>query len=388
MTEPLRIFDDVERTDSAPAYDTEDSFTFLNRVARPSWARVRELTERWFADYPASDQSDLRSRFWKPDAAQHYGAGWELYVYTLYRSLGYEVTVHPTLPDTKRKPDFLVTRDGISSYVECVVFLAAGGSGSGQRSWIFECTNKARDPNFVVNIEVRRDGSERPKAAEIIRPLEKWLSSLDPDELQRRIDTGQAPPYLKLDVRGWSIEYDAWPVRPECRGAGGRLIGAYPMVLGVGDDEVRLREIVKYKGARYGSPDKPLVIAVLNTSGFTDERDMTEALFGTEAVEYIPGQRDSIRTVRQRDGYWRQGPNNRGTRVAAVLLGQNISPWHITHALPELWLNPWADRPLIDTPPFATRTAHDTGQVYLLREATAPPSAVFGLDPEWPHFDR
>lgn len=172
----LQVFDDVERTDGAPAYDTEDSFHFLNRVAGTPWAKVRELTEEWFADYPASEQADLRSRYRETDAPQHYGAGWELYIYTLYRRLGYDVKVHPTLPNTPRKPDFLVTRGDISTYVECVVHLSTGGTprrgGGAESSWIFEATNRARNPNFMVNIDIEQTGSERPKAAEIIGPLE------------------------------------------------------------------------------------------------------------------------------------------------------------------------------------------------------------------------
>jgi hypothetical protein len=384
-----RLFDDIQRTDSAPAYDTESSFRFLNRVARPEWERVRQLVETWFEQYPKHDQIDLGSRFQKDEIGQHYGAWWELYVYTLYRRLGYEVSVHPTLPNTKRKPDFLITCGDASTYVECVVHLSAGGSGGGQRAWIFECTNKARDPNFMVNIEIRQNGSERPKAAEIIGPLEKWLSSLDPDDVSQKIDAGQAPPYFTLTVRGWVIEYDAWPVRPERRGVGGRLIGVYPLLTAsVSDDEVRLRDIVKYKGGRYGSPDKPLAIAVLNTSGFSEERDMVEALFGTEAVEYIPGQPDSVHKVRLRDGYWRQGPPRRGSRVAAVLLGQSISPWNVATTLPQVFLNPWADRPIAAMPPFQTITARDTGEAYEASQAGMEPGAVFGLDPEWPHFER
>lgn len=191
-----------------------------------------------------------------------------------------------------------------------------------------------------------------------------------------------------LAVRGWVIEYDAWPVKPERRGEGGRLIGVYPPVsASISNEMLRLRDIVKYKGGRYGLPDKPLAVALLNTSGFTEEREMTEALFGTEAVEHSPGQRDSVRAVRQRDGYWRQGPPKRGSRVSAVLLGQNIYPWRITADAPRLWVNPWADRPMVDSPPLTAFTAHDTGEVYQVRSGLTP-DTIFGLAPEWPGFER
>ena len=48
-----RIFDDFHRTDPAPAYDTESSYHFLNRVARPQWELVRNPVDEWFSDYRA-----------------------------------------------------------------------------------------------------------------------------------------------------------------------------------------------------------------------------------------------------------------------------------------------------------------------------------------------
>jgi hypothetical protein len=111
------LFDDRSR--SGPAYKTdgESVFDFYNRVDRPEWARARDELEDWYSQYP-DDNGDLRKRFRKPGADQHFGAWWELWVYTFYRLLGYEVTPHPTMPNGT-KPDFLVSRNGRSTYVEC-----------------------------------------------------------------------------------------------------------------------------------------------------------------------------------------------------------------------------------------------------------------------------
>jgi hypothetical protein len=387
-----RIFDDFERTDPAPASDMESSYHFLNRVARPQWELVRNLVEEWFSDYPVAAQADLRSRLQKDDYGQHIGAWWELYTYTLFRRLGYQVSIHPELKNTSRQPDFLVTRDEVSMYVECVIFLTrlapVNGQGGGERSWIFEATNQASNPNFLVDIEIRQSGTQRPKAAEIVRPLEDWLSSLDPDEVIQQIDAGMGAPELVLTVRGWTIEYGAWPVKPESRGEKGRLIGAYPMTGGfTGSEMFRYRDIVSRKGGHYGLPDKPLMVAVLNTSGLLEQNDVAEALFGSREVEYYEGQPESVRSVRKRDGYWRQGPPKRGSRVCAVLDGENIYPWRVVAQLPKLWINPWPEASLPTTLPFATYTAHDTGEVYQSESGTSS-DAVFDLSADWPGFTR
>lgn len=178
-------------------------------------------------------------------------------------------------------------------------------------------------------------------------------------------------------------------VLPERRGEGGRLIGVYPTVTAfISNDMLRIRDLVKYKGGRYGSPDKPLQIAILNTSGFAEAQEIQEALFGTEALSYFVGQPDSTHLVRKRDGYWRQGPPVRGSRVSAVLVGQNIYPWRICAETPKLWINPWADKHMIDPPLLETHTARDTGEVHQVRAAGSAPDAIFGLDREWPGFQR
>jgi hypothetical protein len=238
----------------------------------------------------------------------------------------------------------------------------------------------------MVDIEIRQTGT-RPKAVEITGPLEVWLSSLDPDQVERQIKAGSGSPVFVLDVRGWTIEYGAWPVKPERRGEGGRLIGVYPLVGAfISNEMLQLRDLVKRKGGHYGLPDKPLTVAVLNTSGFAEDREVSEALFGTEVARYIPGERGSVRMVRQRDGYWRQGPPKRGSRVSAVLVGQNIYPWRITAQTPKLWINPWADKPMADPPFLETYTARDTGEVHQVRSAGATPDAIFRLDRDWPGF--
>jgi hypothetical protein len=240
----------------------------------------------------------------------------------------------------------------------------------------------------MVDIEIRRSAARRPKAREIVEPLENWLSSLDPDEVTDQIAAGMAVPQLVLNPGDWIIDYVAWPVEPEHRGEKGRLIGMYPMTGGFTSSEVvHYREIVSRKGGRYGQPDKPLIVAVLNTSGFFDQNDVAEALFGSEVFEYIPGQDTFMKTVRRRDGYWRQGPPPRGARVSAILDGENLYPWRVSDHLPKLWINPWAEKPVTANLPFATFTAHDTGEVYQQESGTSA-EAVLGLSADWPGFAR
>jgi hypothetical protein len=117
----MMLFDDTERYDASPSAYSEDTFSFYNRVAGPTWTRIRRTLDGWFADYPVEHSADLRGRFRSNREGAHASAFWEMYLHHLFGRLGYEVTVHPTVPDTTRQPDFEITRGDERLYVEAAV---------------------------------------------------------------------------------------------------------------------------------------------------------------------------------------------------------------------------------------------------------------------------
>ncbi len=378
------LFDDLVRTDPAPAGHGEDSFTFMNRVDRPFWRRVRDQLEEWFSEYPQDAAADLVSRFRESDPGQHFAAWWELYLFTLYRRLGYSVTVHPTVTGTTTQPDFLVVRDDEQLYVEAAAVFSGivdkEQNGDG-KAWIYDVVNKATNPNFHVELDFHRLGTQRPKATELIQPLEQWLTGLDPDE----IDAGQEPPKFHLPVGDWGLIFTALPVKREHRGKPGRLLSIYPVSAGVVNDKEMVRKTLKGKGGHYGLLDKPFVIALLCMSSFMEDDDIEQALFGSLAYQYYVGEprRHEGQWVRQRDGFWMRGTKPQGTRVSAVLAGTGLMPWRPARQLPRLWLNPWATKPLTVTDPFPTATANDLG-LAVSTDTNVEAHLVLGLPKDWP----
>ena len=97
---------------------------------------------------------------------------------------------------------------------------------------------------------------------------------------------------------------------------------------------------------------------MLNWTTFGSPDKVDQAVFGSQGISY-----------RLEDGYWHPGPPPRGGRVSAVMFSQHLCASRVLAELPTLWLNPWANKPLLDRLPFATRTAHDTGEVFLAAES-------------------
>jgi hypothetical protein len=84
-------------------------------------AAPRAVLEDWFSRWPTDSRPDLRARLRAKDDGQFLGAFWELYLHELHLRLGFECERDPELPDSPRRPDFLVHGAGGSFYLEATV---------------------------------------------------------------------------------------------------------------------------------------------------------------------------------------------------------------------------------------------------------------------------
>lgn len=386
--DPQRLFDSIERVDERPALHTESRFSFLNRSAGDQWQRVREKMEGYFATYSTFGVSDLRERFRSSDDRQHISAWWELYIFTLLHRSGYEVQLHPELPNSDSRPDFMAIRQGEHLYLEATVVFSGvepdeENENPSRAAWIFDLTNMAQSAEFMVGLNILKHGTERPAARDLVPRLERWLSGLDPDSISADIAAGDEPPVMVLDVRDWTLEYEAIPLDVEHRGRSGRLLGMY----GIEGGDIRvddaLRKALRRKAKKYRDLDFPLVLAAMMEPSFSGDDDAESALLGPKAIQYYEGVRDSPRWVRLRNGLWarRDGPSAR--HVSAAIVSVSIEPWTHHLQLPKVWLNPWAERPIVDLFGLPLGLA-DSGGAISYRDGTRSAATVFGLPGEWP----
>jgi hypothetical protein len=379
------LFDSIPRR-SGPAAYSESHFAFLNRRDGPEWQRVRDLADAWYIDHP-DPNGGLRARFREHDIRQHAGAWWELYSYTLFRRLGYDVDVDPVVPGGTGRPDLLVTRGDARVYVECAVLFEDGSrKASDSEAWLKDCIDAARNPDFMVGIVFERFGSLRPKKRHVTHEIENWLASLDYNSVLEASGEGNAPsfPSQTFDFVDSRVKLTALPVHPDARGNDmGRIGfgpggGAFP-IQSVGE----IRKMIKDKASQCRGVDAPLIVAIANWTTFASAREVEEALFGSRAIKR---NELSAYMIRARDGYWYPGPPPRGSSISAIMFGEHIHTSQVVGKLPTLWLNPWAHKPILAQLPFETHTAHDTGEVFLLAEASTSPDALFDLPSNWPGF--
>jgi len=385
----MKVFDDFTRVDGSPARHTESHFEFLNRARDAQWQRTRDQIEEYFAIFPSSGQVDLRARLRSRDDRQHTSAWWELYIFTLFRVSGYEVVIHPRSNDSGNKPDYLASSGDRRFYVEATVvfegvILDEEGADPIRDAWIYDLTNDASNPDYLVGLSIVKHGSVRPGRRDLVPQLEQWLSSLDYADAYNRLNSSGETFTRIFEVRDWILEYEALPTSPEHRGKPGRLLGIHEGEGGNIKVDDALRKALRRKAKRYGDLDAPLILAAMMESSFAGDDDAESALIGPHAVQYVEGIPDSVKWIREPDGLWFRSTGPVVRHVPAAIVSTAIRPWAHNSRLPRIWHNPWAHARFDEFEDFPTGIIGKRGGV-TLRDATIQPSAVFGLDADWPH---
>ena len=386
-----RVFDDIVRTDSSPAAHAESSADFLNRVQGTYWDQVRQLVEDWASRLDSESFADLSKRLRSPDHRQSQGAFLELYLHESFLRAGYRVEPHPVLEGTSRRPDFLATKDGHGMYLEARSISPSDSdvARSNRLNQVYDALNQLESPNFFLWIDAEQQGTRPLPAKPLRRELERWLNSLDPDEVTQRAQNNfdeKALPSRKWARDGWIIHLEAMPKSPEARGEPGlRALGAFGgRSAGVIDEAPSIKRALSKKGSAYGTLDYPLVVALGTYMFDSDHFHIMNALYGQSSValQRLPDGRTIPHPVRTPDGYWSSPDGWRRQNVAGVLMVNQLQPYSIGSQIPNLWVHPDTRHELEALPTWnkatliGTEIQHDTPRT--------SPLGFFGLPSPWP----
>lgn len=316
----IRLFDDLPRTHEFPSGYSEPSFEYLNRSANEPIRKIREVLEDWFSRYPESDQVELRKRFRSRKEHNHSSALFELWLHEILFQLGCRVIVHPPLPHTDRKPDFLVKPpSGLDFYLEAIHTAGASDeetNAQARLNTLYDSLNYLKSPNFFIKIDVNGLPRTPVPGKEIRGVLERELSRLRPELISHFLDSHRLDllPHWKFEHDGLRITCSPIPKPRELRGLPGVRTLGIKTFGGIIDSEGPIKHAVIKKAGRYGVLNLPLVVAVNATDVFLSDRDVLHALYGS-----FHGWPDP-ELLTDRRGIWGAIENPNWTRVSAALV--------------------------------------------------------------------
>lgn len=387
------FFDEVDRSDISPMRHNEQLFPFLNRVGGPWFGALRSTLEGWYSQVPAADARGIRQRFRSSRDRQALGAFWELYLFTMFRKLGFSVEIEPLIPGTTRRGDLWVRSGSASAMVEATTCYSESrdSADSRRRGAVYEALDRTESPNFFLSIEIERDAAVMPSMKSVRASLESWLDSLDPDSVTRVMDVDpdwENLPGIRLVEGGWAFQFRAIPKSPRSRGeAGVRPLGVFdPGTAGVVETVKHVRAALVAKAEQTRGVDAPVLIALNSQEFLADDEDFLAALYGDDAIRLSvgPASARDVESIRLPTGFWTEKKLGRRSHVSAVLVAHNLSPSNLDKVEPTVWINPWAARPVDLDLPFRRYEVDLTTGSLAIREATRSAADVLGLGDDWP----
>lgn len=385
------IFGSEERTDDAPSKHAESTYTFLCRVAGPVWDQCRTLIDEWLATYPKNDRAALISRLRSSDDRVFTSAFWELYLYEMYRRDGWDIEIEPEVAGVTTRPDFLVSKGDALYYVEARCTFEGGNDrgATARLQHVYDSLNEIDSGAFHLAVTAERIGASSPPTKRLRSALEAWLTQIDPD----------AGDYSLSDVRperrhewiqdDWHLIFHPIPRAAPVRGIRvQRPLGVFiPAGATFVDDISSLRDALQEKGSKYGELEHALLLAINIGSGFHDDRDTEQALYGTVGWQFDFSIPDAEPVpLLTASGYWGWPGQPAHTNVAGVLLAEGMHYGRVGTYAPAFWAHPRTAKTVEPLPVW--RVAQATTDGITFSEPTTTPNEHFGLPTGWPVGER
>ena len=218
------LFDKTDRTDLDVAGYAECEYPYLNRSARADIGRVRTQLESWFSRYPEKHADELVSRFRSKSDDQHRAALFELFMHDLLFFFFSSLEVHPSLPETPRRPEFLAVFPQTKCYVEAKV---ANGLSKKQIAakkrvnLVYDAINDMDSPDYWINVIVQGAPRSLVPATNLKHFLMSKMAELNYDDVSLRFEQGgvKALPCWHYEFEGWVANFSPMPkqhVRGQC----------------------------------------------------------------------------------------------------------------------------------------------------------------------------
>jgi len=347
----MRLFDEIPRNDVRPKRQNEPSFDYMNISARPGVRAVRSLLQNWFDHLPEVAKADICGRFRDRDEIQNSSSFFELFCHELLLRSGYDVEIHPAIPDVSTSPDFLVSREGHPRfYLEATLATPPRDELAADRriAELHDTLNRMETPDYFLGIDYRGHPQGNINGRNVRKRIEEWLKTLDFESIAQkyREQKYEEVPSFDWNESGCTFTFKPRPKGPRFRGQpGARPVGmVFPADMRLLSTHEDIRAAIDGKAKKYGNLDLPLVVAVNVTNDFCDDDDVWSALFGDDQIVVTIQKDGQLRNEPRRalNGAWRGRNGPRNALVSAVIVVHQLSPTTLRSCGTKAVHHPWA----------------------------------------------
>lgn len=341
------LFDHIKRDFNGSSNHNENSYDYYNRSARKDITIIRDLLEKWFSSYPENEKFELKKRFQKDFDPAFY----ELFLYSLFKKLNFEVVIHPDLPSTDKKPDFLIKRDELEVYIEAKV---VNDKSANQQAFerkineLYDHLDKIICPGFLLQIDTLNvKTAKQPSAKKIIDHIQTEISKFHPDKITEEITKYgfETIPEIEYENDDIHIIVKPMPVIESAREIEDkRAIGMFPFETFWGGSADALKSSINNKAKRYGKLDKPFIVCMnmLASKGSMDW-DSKTAVWGSQSISWSSNPEDrDIKPSYALDGVFLTSKGPRLKNLSGVFVSR-VFPSNIPNAEHSFFEHPFTE---------------------------------------------
>jgi hypothetical protein len=346
--EMIRLFEEMERTLEGSATYSANSYDYYCRSNRSEIVQVYEQLEKWFAAYPENQKVELKGRF----RYEFQPAFFELYIYTLFTAMGYNLEVHPAMQNKSTKPDYLAKKGEEKFYIEVkFITLLSQDEQNAERKMntVMDALNKVDSSNFWLDLEeITLKSDKQPSGKSIIRFFNREIQKINPDAYQLMRDETDIEDMDLIIYDGDDIRIASRlvPKPAEIRGNQQGAIGSHPIEVTWGNHSENLKDALVSKASRYGKFDAPFIICINKQTVSFDIMELQQALYGELSSRYdlnSPSKNEKLGF--DGNGLFGNKNNQKHTRVSGVYF-TNANSSNLASAEHAYRMNEFAAYPL------------------------------------------
>lgn len=342
----IKLFDKTSDIITGPSDNNENSFNYYHKSNRKDVIIIRETIENWFSSFPYSEKGELKNRFKKDMDSAFY----ELFLYQMFKKLGFLITIHPKLENSNKRPDFLIEKDRVQSYVEAKVCYDKSQEEMAfdrRKNQFFDNLSKVRIKGFLLRIaELVFKTTKQPSVKELISVIEKRVEKLDPEILTLEMEKFGFDGCPNIDFENPDFKITIQPI-PLIESQRNKIsknpIGMFPIEMFWGGGKDALRDSVLKKAKRYGKFKIPYLICI-NALGHktTDKIDVENAIWGSLKYTFSDYKNIENGTMsRESDGIFFNSGKKKLTNVSGVFVSK-VFPSNVPNAKYWIYENPFA----------------------------------------------
>lgn len=341
------LFENIKRDFEGPSNHNENSYDYYNRSARKDVKIVRDLLEKFFYSYPENEKVELKKRFKKDFDPAFY----ELYLYSLFENLGFDIIIHPTLPNSNKKPDFLIKKNELEIYIEAKV---VNNKSTNQQAFerrineLYDHLDKIKCPGFLLQIDTLNIKTvKQPSSKKVVNYIQKEILKFNPEKITEDLTKYgfEAIPKIEFEnddihiiVKPMSVIETAREIEDK------RAIGMFPIETFWGGCAAALKTSIIDKAKRYGNLDKPFVVCMnMLGSKVSIDWDSRTAIWGSQSISWSsnPENRD-VRSTFVLDGVFLTDKGPRLKNLSGIFVTR-VFPFNIPNAEHCLFEHPFTD---------------------------------------------